>query len=474
MSFRPEIFGILPFPPVPPSTGPPIHYWTLDETTGDRLDSIGGLTLTQYGTVASGPGLIGNAIVLTGTQVLYNVSGLPDFSTSFTLTVWFKAQGWGAEGAYQGIVGKGDSAPAYLTHEMYALFRNDVSPIGLYVQYGTAALPGTVIVPWALDTSGTVWTFICFRFNATTQLMTASVNATAPVSVSGVTPIHHADAGFALGQFIYSNTGHLATGAFDEVGFYDHYITDAEVTALFNSGAGHRPLVGAGLEHYWKLDEVGPGTRDDSVGSNDLTVMGTTVGGAATGLVGSSFDSNNGAAYLQGANLNLAGRSFTLAGWVQAYGGDSTLNTEVWLCSQGNSQSSTNDFDFRYTNNTQTAPAGKGLRFGWGSAFQYEIAVPLASPIDITGTVWNFMCVRYDLATQTMRLRWNNTDATPQVGAAALTNNGAPFWVGHLQYSTGVYTNRARIDELMVYDRSLTDSEVSTLFNGGAGFRPVS
>lgn len=234
------------------------------------------------------------------------------------------------------------------------------------------------------------------------------------------------------------------------------YLDDVEIVGV------SAPVVdlAAGLIHYWKLDEVGAVARADSVGTLALGVNGAPLDSA--GKVLNAFDSNNGNSFLQGANLDLSSRSFTLAGWLMAYGPDTTNNTDSWLASQGDAGLGINDFDLRLTSSIVSSPGGPGLRFGWGRNFEYEIAVPGAYTFD--AVTWHFICVRYDLATQTMRLRWNSTDAPPKTAQPALTNSGYPFWLGHLQYAGTGYTNRARIDELAIWDRSLSDAEVTHFF----------
>lgn len=256
-------------------------------------------------------------------------------------------------------------------------------------------------------------------------------------------------------------------GYLDDVRVYNHALTDAEIADSANPSKRlllykSVDTLANGLTHYWKLDEVGTAARADSKGTNHLSVVGTSVNGV--GKLLNSFDSNNGVSFLQGANLDLSNKSFTLAGWVQPYGYDTTNNGDVWLCSQGDGGGGTNCFDFRYTTGSLVSvPGQRGARFGWGPSFQNEIALVFTP--DISGTVWSFCCVRYDLATQTMRMRINGTDATPQVGVPALTNSGLPLWVGYLQYGGNGYTNRSRVDELAVWDRSISDAELTSFQN---------
>jgi hypothetical protein len=228
---------------------------------------------------------------------------------------------------------------------------------------------------------------------------------------------------------------------------------------MFEGGAAAGTVdLMASLEHYWKLDQVGSALRVDSValGSNDLAVVGTPVSAAVVGKIGNAFDTNTASAYLQGANVNLAARPFTIAGWVQVYGLDHTQSDSAPVFSAGDGGLSTCECSFRWSVGT----ASSGWCFEWGPQItNHKIQIP-STPY---GTGWNFFCVRYDTATMRLRVNTMNTTQAEPVGPSYYFK---PFWVGLLQYSSISYRADLRVDELGIWGRSLSDAEVSTLYAG--------
>lgn len=95
--------------------------------------------------------------------------------------------------------------------------------------------------------------------------------------------------------------------------------------------------------HRWRLSEAAPATREDWVGSNDLTENGNSTSAASVWPIGRNIASFDGAAgtYLSGTDISINGKSWTLSFWFQpgtGYGGSgkifqlgtgSTLNAEI-------------------------------------------------------------------------------------------------------------------------------------------------
>jgi len=86
----------------------------------------------------------------------------------------------------------------------------------------------------------------------------------------------HIECPNGTGTFLFAQS--LVTGTtlsndlrVDEFGFWRRVLSDAEIAALWNGGAGVTyPTVPVTVAGYWKMEEAN-GTRFDSVGSNNLT-----------------------------------------------------------------------------------------------------------------------------------------------------------------------------------------------------------
>jgi hypothetical protein len=228
----------------------------------------------------------------------------------------------------------------------------------------------------------------------------------------------------------------------------------------FGIGVGHGlefvrgPVGGAAspllndLAAYWKLDETS-GTRIDSAGSNNLTDNNTV--GSATGKLGNaaSFVAAN-SEYLSVASTPglQSSSAFTLAFWVKP----NTLS-----------------------------PTAQGLLFKGGASPQIEYLIRLnTNTIDffvnsasdfaeVTGintTEWWFVVAYYNGTTNLWVQSESGTLLTntgPAVTHATTTN---PLEFGRY-WSAAYYSGR--IDEVGIWQRVLTSSERTQLYNSGSG-----
>lgn len=86
----------------------------------------------------------------------------------------------------------------------------------------------------------------------------------------------------------------------------------------------------------------------------------------------------------------------------------------------------------------------------------------------VTKDVWNHAVARYNSSTNEMKLSINNVTTTlTATGAASLSGNPRIFYIGHNPYSADA--GYAYIDEVAVWYRALSDSDVTNLYNSGTG-----
>lgn len=114
-----------------------------------------------------------------------------------------------------------------------------------------------------------------------------------------------------------------------------------------------------------------------------------------------------------------------------------------------------------------SSPAN-GLAFQVSSAGTSGTAASINNGGAITlGTLYHIIA-RYD--TSNLKLQVNGTDATPVAHSAGiLRDTSIDFFVARSTGSTGTvnYSN-ARIDNLTIWNRALSDSEVTEWYNGGS------
>lgn len=221
------------------------------------------------------------------------------------------------------------------------------------------------------------------------------------------------------------------------------------------------------LLSYWKLEESS-GTRNDEVGSNDLTDSASSVG-SATGIV------NNGAEFVRASNeflgiahasqspdLSISGASgdITIASWVKLASKPATAMSVVakYGFANGNREyylwwdNVTDRFLWRVFNSVATSDQLTASSFGAPST-----------------STWYFLVATVDNTANTISISVN--DGTMDSTALTVTthNGGAIFYIGAVGNASPIDPWDGVIDEVGVWSRVLTASEITELYNSGAG-----
>jgi len=205
-----------------------ISYWKLDESSGNAADSHGSNTLTNNNTTPFVAGKINNAADLerTSSQDFSRASPTGTrFTGSFSLSIWVNTESLTGD---MGILGDNDrSAPkGYMLR--YVTASNQLQFI--YSNAGT----DYSTVKAAMLTNAT-WVHIVGTHNAATDTDVLYVNGTAQTTNTSRTVDPEASAiDFKIGDI---NTDQF-DGLVDEAGVWGKALTAAEVTSLYNGGAG--------------------------------------------------------------------------------------------------------------------------------------------------------------------------------------------------------------------------------------------
>ena len=202
---------------------------------------------------------------------------------------------------------------------------------------------------------------------------------------------------------------------------------------------------------YYKLDETSGTNANDEINNNEGTTHGAAVN--QTGKIDKaySFDGNDYVDLGTGATLNLSS-AFTLSFWIKP-------------SSLGNS------------NEILSKSASSGT-------WDYECRVALAKPtVDLittngsyqvvggdslsTGT-WYFFTARYDGSTLKVYINADEKDSVAATGAVQDTTNSYVSIARKGAYN-GFYFS-GLIDEVGIWSRALTSTEITALYNSGSGF----
>jgi hypothetical protein len=213
------------------------------------------------------------------------------------------------------------------------------------------------------------------------------------------------------------------------------------------------------LVAYWNLDEAS-GPRRDVLGIINLTDNNTVT--SAPGKVGNaaSFDSAN-LEYLSCAHHpSLAVTTHkTIAGWL--YLTDKTVS-RIYI-SKGN----TNIADLEIRMDYDFGSDRFRFYLSDGTSIKSCAAASLGSPSINT---WYFFCAQYNFTSRVLSCSFNNgpvdTGGTPLV--ADPINLGGPFAIGRRAAASSLYWH-GMIDEVGIWNRLLSASEISQLYNAGLG-----
>jgi len=188
--------------------------------------------LTAKAAVTSAAGKIGTALSSSGGDaLLYASSGtiMRVGSSDFTICGWVKR---GSTAAWSIPFGKWSTASNNREYTVYVTsgipkFRFQISSDGTavtYLQSAAGEVPGT-------------WQFVCARKSGTTLSLWVNTVRVDKVSVS--TSVFPSNARFCIaGSYDGTTVGDTIAQTVDLVGHWNRALTDAEVSELYNAGAG--------------------------------------------------------------------------------------------------------------------------------------------------------------------------------------------------------------------------------------------
>ena len=217
---------------------------------------------------------------------------------------------------------------------------------------------------------------------------------------------------------------------------------------------GNHATLTDNLASYWKLDSGG-GVRVDSHGGNHLTDNNSVL--SAAGKLGLSAQMVSASSqYLSIPDANQVGLditgNLTVSAWVYV----DTFSTWGIVAKYNNAGDNLSYMLY-------VIPDGRAVFIvsSDGSA-----TVNIASNVfgSLSTATWYFLVGRYDGTN--LKLRVNATDETPVAYSSGIFSGAAEFRISG--FNTGNYFN-GRTDEVGVWSADKTDSDLSDLYNSGAG-----
>jgi Concanavalin A-like lectin/glucanases superfamily len=219
-------------------------------------------------------------------------------------------------------------------------------------------------------------------------------------------------------------------------------------------GRSTGPTLTTNLVAYWKLDEaIDP--RADSTGLGSILTEWFGTAASAAGKIGNGVSVTTSTGYLRcvsNTNLQMGDVEFTIACWVNF----NNLSSSQTLVSKDNSTNYEYDIYYNFTGGTLRFYVDRPGTFG-------EAVVPIA----LTAGTWYFVVAVHDAVNDQVKISINNAafNTAAFAGGPGITTGN--FNIG--AENNGTLRASAIIDEVGIWKRVLSASEITTLYNGGAG-----
>jgi hypothetical protein len=252
------------------------------------------------------------------------------------------------------------------------------------------------------------------------------------------------------------NGSNYFQGTIDDVRVYDRALSASEITDLYHWGVNVAPSTG--LVGWWKLDEASGTSASDSSGNgNTGTVTPNATGVWVAGKINNAANLNGTTQQVNlpynAAQVLPAASAFTVSAWVKPSnlgGGFETILDQ--------NPTGGNDNYFLEINANQ---ADCGFHGQPVNGFQI---------ITMTGTLsnnnWYHLACVYDRTAHTLSIYVNGTLNNSMAETNNLDTNTGPSYIGT---GNGSQWFAGTIDDVRVYNRALSASEITQIYNGGSG-----
>lgn len=460
-------------------------YWNLDEISGTTLyDSVGTNNLGLSGVIiGSSDSIINRAVVFdTSTDYLHKQSptNIDASNNEFTISFWAKYDEMPSTLGYssslirlQSLDGPGGNSPTVYLNSVYSgsnnyitayTYNQDGSAYAAYTNYGSSSILTTnqwfhIVYTYTNDSSRGI-----FYLNG--QYAKHADNNREFINPTLVQPNRYITVGNS-----YNGARYGFRGTIDEIGYWNRALTPAEVSLLYNNGNGlaypfvqpPMPDLSANLVAYWKLDETsGVNTYDSTDNNYDGSIFNSPTLGS-TGILGTSY------------SFTKANSHYIRLGHEETLMGTSDWSFQAWINVNTLSTTFYGIAGFWNGNGTWYLTKWNNDRICCRTGFGGNNIDVLSNDV-ITTNNWYHIVVTWDRDTSVM-MYVNGILQTDMksISAWSTTSVGGdathPFHIGQIgnpgSYS-GFYFD-GRIDEVALWNRLLTQEDVTALYNNGEG-----
>ena len=257
-----------------------------------------------------------------------------------------------------------------------------------------------------------------------------------------------------------SNSGvnfQYADGDIDDVRVYNYALDASAISSLYSTYTPPAPSIPtSGLIGAWNLNETSGASIADSSGNS---VTGTWVDGANNDVTEETTAGKSGNA------LTFDGSStFITMGDVNAYDGLSTITLSAWIKTTYTAEqeifdkSTCTGFGGGTFELSMESPGKGGVYLTHGGASDYVLTTG-----SIADGSWHMLTATYDGST--IKIYVDGTlDSLTSVSAFTLDSNSDTVSIGGY-CNGGSFPFNGNIDDVLIYNRALSASEISTMYN---------
>lgn len=211
-------------------------YFKMDELGGSRVDSVGGNNLVEVnGAVGFAAGIISLAASFNGPPpgqpILQSSSNtFFVFPADWSVSFWYFPVPIGGDAGTR-IIGNTDPTEAVSGQFVFSTNMSG-GPFGIMAVYDAAMNPTAFFT----GVNGAVWNHFVLTWEAGLGRIRVYLNGVLNAQVAGLPALNMANSKLFIGG--PPSAQRVASGSVDEVGLWKRLLTAAEITALYNGGAG--------------------------------------------------------------------------------------------------------------------------------------------------------------------------------------------------------------------------------------------
>ena len=405
-------------------TPPPSGMTAWYRAENNATDSTGTSTATLNGSVGFAAGKVGQAFSLPGTSPSdIRIAGVPDVSPAYSFDAWVFWQGNVNGSGHDAIVVKNDSANL-----------GGSDSYGMFIANADNSFYNTLENQVYVSAAGAVpvntWFHVAQTYDGTTARVYKNGQEVASFTGSRVPSTGN----LGLGSRPAGAGQHHFHGLLDEVEFFDRVLSAAEVQAIFeadttgkckNQSCATPP---PNMVSWYRAEN----DAKDSQGANDGALNGVTF---SSGKVGQAFSVGASTVTVaDSANLNFAATdSFTLDAWI-----------------------------FRTSSTSLQHILGKRSGCGGGNFYQLVIGGGGFDDAAIPLNAWTHIALTFNAGAVQQYV--NGTAAAGNSLGGTVGTNSAPLEIGNSGSCDGF---SGLIDEVEVFNRALSPTEIKGIFNAG-------